>query len=103
MTHKTLYEKLRECSDSIDEIQEYVGAAYVVDFQERLAHAIMDVLQEHFELSEIELEVGELTVKSDNSALNTTILAGETLIPVTKIAWTLDAEDMRGKLKLELL
>lgn len=101
---KTLQEKLRECSNCINEIEEYVGAEYIAGFQRQLADAVMDVLLEHFQLSEFELEAGTLTLKSDNSTHNTVVRVSDvTLDNITKIEWTLDAEDQHGKLHLTLM
>lgn len=100
-TPKTLLEKLRECSDCINEIEQYVGADYIADFQIRLAESILDVLLNHFKLSELNLETGTIVIKSDNSVINTRVCVGDVpLDNITKIAWTLDAEDDRCKLQL---
>ena len=59
-----------------------------------------------FKSTDINIDLGNLSVTSDNTPLNTLIAVGdkkEQFIHVTSIKWELNAKDELGKLTLELI
>ena len=97
---RTLSEKLNECYDYIDEAAEHVGMDYIADLKRRIGEGVMDVLETHFSISTLEIEMGNVQIKSNNMVKDTSISIHGTPVSVSHIEWEMDAEDMFGKLRL---
>ena len=67
-----------------------------------IAQNIRVMLADHFQLGELELDVGDVKLKSDNSLLNTTITIGDKVLPVMSIHWCIDGEEW-GRLTLTFI
>jgi hypothetical protein len=93
----TLSEKLRTCFDHIDEIEDWYGEE---DIRNNLIKSVMEILETHFSVSKLELEMGEVHIKSNNQVIDTAVSIHGKVVPVTHIDWEMDAEDMLGKLRL---
>lgn len=87
----TLREKLAEYARWIDTF---------TDSPEEIADGILSLLGDHFMISGLELAVGEVVIKSDNNVENSSVKIGDRIIPVRRIQWTLEADEMHGKLTL---
>ena len=60
----------------------------------------MELLETHFSISNLELEIGEVQIKSNNLMKDTAISIHGKNVCVSHIDWEMDAEDMLGKLRL---
>lgn len=98
MTHKTLAEKLEDYFKTITDIEGWVG-------NEAITRAVMGIMETHFTVSQLDLEVGNVVIKSDNTTANTKITIGEAAVEhATKVVWTLDAkEEPLGELQLTFI
>jgi len=90
---ETLRQKLTNCVGNYDYNPR-------LDAPEQLIDELMGIIETHFSISELDLEIGEAMIKSNNKPHDTTISINGKPISVTKIEWTLDAEDAFGKLNL---
>jgi len=68
-----------------------------------LSTAILHMLEEHFTVSKLDLECGEVTIKSNNHSIGTEILLNGKSISVTQLEWDLCADDGFGKLRLTFI
>ena len=94
---RTLSDKLRECFGHIDEIEDWYGEE---DLRNNLVDTVMELLETHFSVSKLEIEMGEVQIKSNNMVKDTSISIHGTPVSVSHIEWEMDAEDMFGKLRL---
>lgn len=97
---KTLSDKLRECFDHIDEIEDWYGEE---DLRNNLVETVMAVLETHFSVSKLDIEVGEAQIKSNNMVKDTDISIHGKTVCVSHIEWEMDVEDMLGKLRLTFM
>ena len=93
----TLSDKLRTCFDHIDEIEDWYGEE---DLRNNLVETVMELLKTHFSVSNLELDIGEVQIKSNNMVKDTAISVHGMPVSASHIEWTMDAEDEFGKLRL---
>ena len=93
---ETLRQKLTNCVGNYDYDPR-------LDAPETLIDELMGIIETHFSISELDLEVGKVVIKSNNKPHETEITINGEHISVTNIEWTLDAEDAFGKLKLTFI
>ena len=67
-----------------------------------MAQNIRVMLADHFQIEKLELDVGDVKLKSDNSLLNTIITIGDKVLPVMSIHWCIDNEEW-GRLTLTFM
>jgi len=78
------------------------GIAKSSTVNHQLAFAIIRVLTEHFQITDLELTNGQVSIKSDNHVSGTSVSVGNTILGgITHIEWVMDPEEGFGTLCLE--
>ena len=68
-----------------------------------MAQEVRDILADHFQIDKMEIDVGNIKLKSDNSPKNTVIIVGDNVLPnVSSIYWQMFGGE-RGRLTLNFV